>query len=316
MTPVAFRECFRAAVQSLNAGDLSAASAACENLLKFAPDDPAVLQLHGTILLRGKAPGLALEILQRSLVARPGHVPSLILAARAAKAVGALAEASAFLRDAVACAPDLREPAFLLCETLLALRDAGLGGVLTHLHRRFGNEAAVEWQSLGLMLQRAGQRAAALAAFTAAARADPGLAPAHFGRGLLLRENGEMGAAHEALALAVAADAGLAPAWFALGLTCQDLSDEAGAAAAFQSALDARPDLAEAAVNLGIARQRLGDMAGAVAAYRQAMHIRPDTLGRIAQALSASSTGMLWLNPTALRNWLALEGAGGAILPG
>jgi len=118
------------------------------------------------------------------------------------------------------------------------------------------------------------------------------------------------------LALAVAADAGLAPAWFALGLTCQDLSDEAGAAAAFQSALDARPDLAEAAVNLGIARQRLGDMAGAVAAYRQAMHIRPDTLGRIAQALSASSTGMLWLNPTALRNWLALEGAGGAILPG
>jgi tetratricopeptide (TPR) repeat protein len=323
MTPVAFRESFRLALQSLNAGDLSAAAASCENLLKVAPDDPAVWQLRATILLRQDRLGQdrlgqdrlgpALGAIQQSLVRRPGHLPSMILAARIFRALGRLAEAKMSLQNAVKGAPDLAEAAFLLCHVLLELQDVDFPSAFNDLLQRFANGSAGEWQSLGLMLQRAGQPKAALAAFTTAVRVDPGLVPAHFGRGLLLREAGDMANAQAALAQAVAVEPGLAPAWFALGLTCQDLSDEAGAAAAFQSALDARPDLAEAAVNLGIARQRLGDMVGARAAYRQAMEVRPDTFGRIAQALSASSTGMLWLNPTALRNWLQPEGGA---LPG
>jgi tetratricopeptide (TPR) repeat protein len=304
VTPAAFRESFRGALQSLNAGDVSAASMSCENLLKFAPDDPAVLQLHATILLRQNRLGPALAAIQRSLVLRPGHVPGMILAAKVARALGALKQAKTFLQAAQPRGPESAEPAFLLCHILLELQDLEFNSAFSDLLQRFANGAAGEWQTLGLMLQRAGQHAAALAAFTTAVRVDPGLVSAHLGRGLLLRQAGDMANAQAALAQAVAVDPGLAPAWFALGLTCQDMSDEAGAAAAFQSALAARPDLAEAAVNLGIARQLLGDMLGARAAYRHAMQIRPDTLGRIAQALSASSTGMLWLSPTALRNWL------------
>jgi tetratricopeptide (TPR) repeat protein len=110
--------------------------------------------------------------------------------------------------------------------------------------------------------------------------------------------------ARAALACAVSLAPDVAAAWFALGLTCQDLSDEAGAASAYQAALRAQPDFAEAAVNCGIALQSLGDMAAARIAYRQAIHIRPDSFGRIAQAMTASSTGMLWLDLRALRSWL------------
>jgi len=41
-----------------------------------------------------------------------------------------------------------------------------------------------------------------------------------------------------------------------------------------------------------------------MAAYRSAIQIRPDTLGRIAQAVTAARTGMLWLDPTAFRRAL------------
>ena len=60
----------------------------------------------------------------------------------------------------------------------------------------------------------------------------------------------------------------------------------------------------EAAVNLGIALQRLGDLPAALDAYRDGLRIRPDTLGRIAQALTAAGTGMLVLDPAALRRML------------
>jgi cytochrome c-type biogenesis protein CcmH/NrfG len=60
----------------------------------------------------------------------------------------------------------------------------------------------------------------------------------------------------------------------------------------------------EAAVNLGIALQRLGDMDAAMGAYRSAIAIRPDSLGRIAQAVTADRTGMLYLDLGAFRRRL------------
>jgi len=82
------------------------------------------------------------------------------------------------------------------------------------------------------------------------------------------------------------------------------MQDDRQAAAAFQAALRERADLAEAAVNLGIARQRLGDMDAAIQAYRSAVAIRPDTLSRIAQAVTADRTGLLYLDLGALRRRL------------
>jgi tetratricopeptide (TPR) repeat protein len=298
-----FEQRFRAALAHLNAGELAAAAAECAALRRAAGDDPAVLQLHATIALRSGKPMEARDSIRRSLALRPGHVPSLILAARAAAAAGAPDQAVPLLREAVARAPQLAEPAFLLCRTLLDLDDPSFDAALAHAAKRHAAPAA-EWQVLGLALHRAHRHAAALAAFTRAAVADPTLAEAHFGRGLQLREAGRMEEARTTLQLAVSLDPAASGAWFALGLTCQDLRDEAGAASAFQAALDARGDFAEAAVNLGIARQRLGDMAAALDAYRHAVRLRPDSFGRIAQAVTAASTGMLWLDIGAFRRLL------------
>ena len=296
MAPSHLEQGIATALSHLNAGDLDAAAAVCAGLRQLRPDDPAVAQLEATIDLRAGRPEQALTAIRRGLATRPLHVPSLILAARAALAAGMADQAVPPLREAVARAPDQAEPAFLLCRTLLELGDPSLSAMLDLTAARHRTHAR-EWQQLGLLLQRAQRQAAALAAFTRAASADPTLAPAWFGRGLLLREAKQMTEARTALERAAALDPTASSAWFALGLTCQDLGDERAAATAFGAALRERADFAEAAVNLGIAHQRLGDMAAAMAAYRSAIQIRPDTLGRIAQAVTAASTGMLWLNP-------------------
>ncbi len=293
----------QAALKQLNAGDIGAAAASCRALLRAAPHDPAVLQLHATIALRAGQPLQALESIRRGLMARPSHVPSLLLARQAARAAGVPDRIVPLLRNAIDHAPRLAEPAFLLCHTLLELNDPTLGAALAEVASRHP-DVAPEWQRIGLVLHRAGKPAEALAAFTRAADADPLLAGAQFGRGLLLREAGRMADARTALRRAVTLEPENSGAWFALGLTCQDMEDDREAAAAFQAALRERPDFMEAAVNLGIVRQRLGDMDAAMHAYRSAIAIRPDSLGRIAQAVTADRTGMLYLDIGALRQRL------------
>jgi len=300
--PSSFQSQLAAALDHLNRGDLDAASAACAALRRAGGENPATLQLEATIALRAGRAAAALDSIRRALTLRPGHVPSLLLAARAARAAGRANEAVAPLREAIRLAPDAAEPVFLLCQTLLELNEPSLEAAVTEAAARHPGHAA-QWQQLGQMLQRAGRAALALIAFDQAA-ADPALAEAQFGRGLALRDLGRMAPARAALRRAVELAPGSGGAWFALGLTCQDLADEAEAAEAFAAALAAHPTLAEAAVNLGIARQRLGDMDGAIAAYRQAVAIRADTFGRIAQAVCAARTGFLCLNPAALRRLL------------
>jgi tetratricopeptide (TPR) repeat protein len=248
-------------------------------------------------------PAEAQTAIERSLTLRPRHVPSLLVAARTCLALKRPGEAVPLLREVVAQAPALADAAFLLCGALIELRDPSLGATIeqtARLHRT----AAADWQRLGLALQRAGLADLALQAFTLAAEADPSMADAHFGRGLVLRDAGVMQEALAALQRATTLHPGASGAWFALGLTCQDLSDEAGAVAAFRAALQARPNFAEAAVNLGIALQRTGDMEAALAAYREAVRIRPETFARIAQAVTAASTGTLWLDIVAFRRVL------------
>lgn len=295
---------FRNALAALNAGELPAASKSCDHLRRLAPADPAVLQLQATIALRTGKPADAHGIIQQSLTQRPGHVPSLLLSAQASRAAGAIAQALPPLREILARVPGHAEATFLLCQTLLDLSDPSLDAALRQAAKRHPHNAPA-WQQLGLSLQRHRRPAAALAAFTRAATADPTLTAAQFGRGLLLREIGRMQDARSALQHATTLDPTAATAWFALGLTCQDLGDETAAATAFAAALHHRPDLAEAAVNLGIAQQRLGDMDGAIESYRTAIRIRPDTFGRIAQAVTAACTGMLWLDHAAFRRALA-----------
>ncbi len=300
----AFESLFRTALSHVNSGNLTQAQAACDLLHQTQPQHPAVLQLQATIALRSGRPAEAWHLMRQAIKTQPDHVPALVLAGRSALATGLPDQATPLLRRAIAQAPDNPEPAFLLCHALLNRNDPSLDAAIAAAGEKHQRQSA-HWQSLGVALQRARRPVAALTAFTHAAIADPVPAGPHFGRGLALRDLGRLQPAQAALRQAVVLDPTISEAWFSLGLTCQDLDDEAGAAAAFRSAMIYRPAFAEAAVNLGIALQRLGDMTAALEAYQTAVSIRADTFGRVAQAVTAASTGKLWLSPAAFRRALS-----------
>jgi cytochrome c-type biogenesis protein CcmH/NrfG len=89
-----------------------------------------------------------------------------------------------------------------------------------------------------------------------------------------------------------------------LSLVAQDQRDLATAEAALLQVLTRQPAHVAAAVNLGIVHLEQGRLADAMARFGQAFRQRPETFGRIANALSSSATGALWLDREVLREAL------------
>jgi tetratricopeptide (TPR) repeat protein len=323
------------ALSALRAGDLDAADAIARRLLVDSPNDPAVHQLAAVVALQRGEVEQAARAARASLARRPDHVPTLIIAGRAARASADLAAAAAFFRRAMALAPERPDAAFCACVTLLERGDPEAQALLPRLLAQFPDDAE-GWRDLAAALQKAGQVEAALVALTRAAHAAPSVA-LHLQRGMLLesldrkvdaiaayraatdmapdnaeallklglclRRCGDTDAA-AVLERAVGCDQSSADAWFALALVRQDQRDVAAAAEAYRHALDMRPDFAEAAVNLGACYQEIGDVGAAKANYRLALRLKPETFGRIAQALAAAPVGEVWLDVAALRKSL------------
>ena len=160
------------------------------------------------------------------------------------------------------------------------------------------------WLTLGEFLRGSGKRDAALTALGRAARARPPSRTAAHRLGQCLIEGGKRDAAIAAFTRAIQIDPTFAEGWYSLALAWQDGGDHAGAAQAYRAALRARPDFHEAALNLGVALQEDGRLDEAMDAYAAALRLRADSFGRIAQALVSGRTGVLWLDPAALRRHL------------
>jgi Flp pilus assembly protein TadD len=96
-----------------------------------------------------------------------------------------------------------------------------------------------------------------------------------------------------------------ADGWFGLGLALQDIKNYAGAAEAFEQVVTLRPWNARALVNHAVSLQQSGNLADAMASYRLAYQIDPSTFAAISQALSAASTGLLFLDLDTLRDRLS-----------
>jgi tetratricopeptide (TPR) repeat protein len=325
------------ALRLLANGDHASASAACQRLLKRAPRDAALHQLAAAVGLRSDDFAAARRWADSSLAIRPEHVPTLMIAGRAARGAGDREASLGHFRRAATLAPEYGEAAFMVCVGLLELGDPQAQAALQKCQRDFPGDAG-GWRAVGHALLKAGRSEAALVAFMRVAGAEPScaahlrcgailqsldrfataaeafraaqaLAPdcveAALELGVCLRRCGDFEGAAAALEHAVALDSKSGRAWFMLGLLQQDRRNWPAAIAAYQRALQAQPSLAEAAVNLGAAHQETGDMEAAKAAYREALKLRPDTFGRIAQALAAAPTGELWLDLAALRQSLA-----------
>jgi len=325
------------ALAALRAGRIDTAEDLARQIFEAAPRDPAVHQLHAAIALRRRRFEETARWAHSCLALRPDHPPALILAGRAAKAVGDPLKALDLFRRAAQGTPAKAEAAFLVCVTLLEQGDPEANEWLSDLLCRFPDDAE-GWHEIGVALHKAGHLEGALAAFTRAATA-AAVARYHVERAMVLRALGRLSEAAEALrrarALApeaaeislqlalclhrlgdygaarleleqiVAGDAGNSQAWFALGLVLQDTHEIAPAIAAYRKALALRPAFPEAYVNLGICLQQARDLDAAKRAYGGALHLRADTFGRISQALPSAPKGELWLDLERLRHALS-----------
>ena len=288
-----------AALAAWRSGESGAADEALRHLFAALPEDPAAHQLAAVIALGRNDHLTACKHAAISLRARPHHVPSLLVAGRAARLAGDLAGADRHFSAALQLEPHRAEAAFLACVTRLERGDPSARQMLDHLISRFPEDAD-GWFEIGLSLQRAEKPDAALSAFERAHRR----ADSHVRRGLILQQRRQPAAAIAAFEAALAIDAKLPEAWFRLGVLYQDDGRPEQAIAAYRRALAMRPDLAEAEVNLGLLLQEAGDLAGAYAAYRRALRQRSDSFGRIAQGIGMGRKGQMWLDLGKLRDFL------------
>ena len=328
------RDSLAAALKELGEGRIDIAERMSEELLRTRPTDPATHQLAASIALQRARYSEAERWSCSSLGLRPGHAPAMLIAGRAARALGDIERARDWFRRANEAAPDRPEPAFLLCVTQLECGDPAAQESLARVMRKFPHDSQ-GWNEIGAALRKANQLEAAALAFGRAFLAS-GVAAHAIEQGSALMALGRvqeavvascrcgapesanvilplaqglrrLGEYREALAL-LERIAGLHPEdyqiHFVLGLVYDDLHDSAGAIAAYRRCVALRPTLPEAQVNLGVALQGAGELDAAMDCYRKAMSARADSFGRIAQALPSTSKGQLWLDLAKLRRSL------------
>jgi tetratricopeptide (TPR) repeat protein len=332
------RDSLAAALKELSEGRIASAERMSVDLLRSRPNDSAAHQLAATIALQCARYSEAEQWSCSCLGLRPGHAPVMLIAGRAARALGDIERARDWFSRANAAAPDRPEPTFLLCVTQLECGDPAAQDTLARVMRKFPRDSQ-GWSQIGAALRKANQLEAAELAFARAFLASGEAAHAVDQASVLMplgrvkeavaalrsalvnasdnidvmlalaRGLRRLGEYREALSL-LERIAVLRPEdsqiHFALGLIHDDLHDGPGAIAAYRRCIALRPDLPEAEVNLGVALQEAGEFDAATDCYRAAISARPDTFSRIAQALPSTRKGQLWLDLNKLRR--SLEG--------
>ncbi|RBP17589.1 tetratricopeptide repeat protein [Roseiarcus fermentans] len=294
---------FAEALRALADGDGAKAADIAQALLQRWPEDASVHQLMAAVALRGGRPAEAERWALSSLDSRPDHFATLMLAAHAARARGDWPGALARLRRAAELEPTRPEAAFGAAIASIAVDPGQAQRVFDDLLRRFPDPVAT-WAEVGDALERSGQRELAARAFAMALRAQPTV-KLLLRFGSALHALGRRGEAAGAYRKALELDPASAEAWFKLGLAFQDGRRPDRAAEAYRSALALRPDLAEAETNLGVVLQEQGELAAAKQAYGRAIALMPSAFGRVAQALTTSPKGELWMDLGALRAHLS-----------
>ncbi len=289
------RDGLASALKALREGRVDKAERLCSELLQSRPDDFASHQLAAAIAMRGARYSEAERWSRSCLRLRPGHAPAMVMAGRAARALGDLERAREWFGRAIEAAPNRPEPAFLLCVTQLECGNSGAQESLARVMTLFPANSE-GWSQIGAALRKANQWNAAALAFArafassgeiahaveqasalmtlgrveeavAVLRAALVIAPDKLDAILALAKGlRQLAEYHEALAL-LERTAALHPddcrIQFAMGLVCDDLHDSSGAVSAYRRCVALRPGLPEAQVNLGVALQQTGALQAA-----------------------------------------------------
>jgi Tfp pilus assembly protein PilF len=211
----------------------------------------------------------------------------LLADALRAQQVGQSAVAAALCKLVLARTP--RQPqAALLLGLIVGRDDADAGAPLIATYLEQFPDDAMAACNLGMLRQRQGDAAAALALFDRALARTPALAAAHHGRGQALHRLGRLDEAAAAFEQAMAHGAVDAVTLNNLGDLRRSQGRLDAALASFDVALAADPSLAMAHVNRGIVLAKLGRPADAIAAFRRALALEPNLVAaelELAEAL-------------------------------
>ena len=135
------RDSLAAALKELSEGRIASAERMSVDLLRSRPNDSAAHQLAATIALQCARYSEAEQWSCSCLGLRPGHAPVMLIAGRAARALGDIERARDWFSRANAAAPDRPEPTFLLCVTQLECGDPAAQDTLARVMRKFPRDS-------------------------------------------------------------------------------------------------------------------------------------------------------------------------------
>ena len=158
------------AIRHVNAGQRDRARLLCEQAAQSHPPHPAVHQLLAVLDLQQGAAAQALQHAAASLALRPDHLPTLRVAADAARAAGDLRAASTALERLVSLAPAQADAWFDLALVRQDLHDLGGAALALRQVLQLTPERAEAAVNLGIVLQEDGQIDAAMRAYGRAYR--------------------------------------------------------------------------------------------------------------------------------------------------
>jgi arylsulfatase A-like enzyme/Tfp pilus assembly protein PilF len=171
------------------------------------PDNPAALELSGTLLCSAERCDEGIEQLQRAGKMAPHSFQTHHNLGNALHLAGRLPEAAQAYRAAVEIQPFAAQTHHALGNVLLAMRDASGAVASYRLAERSGLDTGRLQAALGTALTATGDVEGARTALTRAVELDPALADAWNQLGILHEKNGEAEAALERYGRALEADA-------------------------------------------------------------------------------------------------------------
>lgn len=271
------KDALKRGVAAHQAGDLGAAAALYEGILKVAPDHADANHLLGLISFQNGEMPTAIALIRRAIERDDTVALYHANLGRVLKAAGDDGAAVAAFGDALRLQPD---DAVLLADLASAMIGAGAyDAARAHAERalKLDPNLAEAHLNLGLALQETSGAACAdaVSAFHRALALKPSLAGAYLGLGVALHEAGDGDQAMEAYRRALALDPGFVEAHCNLGNLLRDDCNFAAAVVHYRAALAL--DVGQPTVwgNLAVALQETGALTDALDAYDQAIELAP-----------------------------------------
>jgi tetratricopeptide (TPR) repeat protein len=156
-TNTAVEDLLALAIGHVNAGHGERARALCEHAMAAFAPHPAVHQLLAVLDLKQGSVEQSRGHAARSLALRPDHVPTLLVAADAARAANALAPAQSALERIVALAPGNAEAWFQLALVRQDARQLDAAADALRALLRLHPARAEAWVNLGIVQQESGR---------------------------------------------------------------------------------------------------------------------------------------------------------------